>query len=400
MRTGSARGHVDLPAWSAWRAGWASDQLTIGIEEEFMLLDPRDGSLAFRSDEVIADLPPDLRNRVTPETHAAVMEVATRVHRRVPDAVAELAELRRRMSRALASQGLRAAVAGMHPSATWSETVVSSHPRYRQVSESMRVLARREPTLATHVHVGVATPRAAIRLLNRLRAHLPLLLALSANSPFWQGRATGFASTRTTLWDAFPRTGVPRSFHDYSDWVRTVDALLRSGAIADPSMLWWDARLQPRLGTVEVRIMDAQTTVEDVGALAALVQSLARLELQRPNRPGEELPATELIAENRFLAARDGIEALFIDGDSGQRIPAIAQLERILVACHRHAKRLGCERELGASRALAAPSGASRQLAHARDSDLRPVTASLAHGYSPNLPMEADHPYQPARRAA
>ena len=228
-----------------------------------MLLNPRDGSLAFGSDEVIADLPPDLRDRVTPETHAAVMEVTTGVHRHVPDAVAELAELRRRMSRALASQGLRAAVAGMHPSATWSETVVSSHPRYRDVSESMRVLARREPTLATHVHVGVATPRAAVGLLNRLRAHLPLLLALSANSPFWQGRATGFSSTRTTLFDAFPRTGVPRSFHGYSDWVRTVDALLRSGAIADPSLLWWDARLQPRLGTVEVRIMDAQTTVED-----------------------------------------------------------------------------------------------------------------------------------------
>ena len=193
-----------------------------------MLLDPRDWSLAFRSDEVIANLPPDLRARVTPETHAAVMEVATGVHRRVPDAVAELAELRRRMSRALASQGLRAAVAGMHPSATWSETVVSSHPRYHHIDESMRVLARREPTLATHVHVGVATPRAAVRLLNRLRAHLPLLLALSANSPFWQGRATGFASTRTTLFDAFPRTGVPRSFHGYSDWVRTVDGLVRS----------------------------------------------------------------------------------------------------------------------------------------------------------------------------
>jgi glutamate---cysteine ligase / carboxylate-amine ligase len=399
-RAGSARRHVDLPAWAAWRAGSSSEELTIGIEEEFMLLDPRDWSLAFRSDEVIANLPPDLRARVTPETHAAVMEVATGVHRRVPDAVAELAELRRRMSRALAGQGLRAAVAGMHPSATWSETVVSSHPRYHHIDESMRVLARREPTLATHVHVGVATPRAAVRLLNRLRAHLPLLLALSANSPFWQGRATGFASTRTTLFDAFPRTGVPRSFHGYSDWVRTVDGLVRSGAIADPSLLWWDARLQPRLGTVEVRVMDAQTTVEDVGALAALVQSLARLELQRPDRPGRELPDTELIAENRFLAARDGIEALLIDGDRGQRIPAIAQLERILVACHRHAKRLGCEWELAALPALAATSGASRQVAHARDSDLRPVTASLAHVYSPNLPMEVDHPYQPARRAA
>ena len=299
---------------------------------------------------------------------------------------------------ALSAQGLHAAVAGMHPSATWIETVVSSHPRYRSVGESMRVLARREPTLATHIHVGVATPGAAVGLLNRLRVHLPLLLALSANSPFWQGRATGFASTRTTLFDAFPRTGLPRSFHGYRDWVRTVDALRRSGAIADPSLLWWDARLQPRLGTVEVRIMDAQTTVQDVGALAALVQSLARFELQRPDRPGTELPA-ELIAENRFLAARDGMDARFIVGDGGEHISAIAQLERILDACHRHAKRLGCERELAALRALAATSGASRQLAHARDSDLRPVTASLAHVYSPDLPI-VDRPHQPARRAA
>jgi carboxylate-amine ligase len=261
----------------------------------------------------------------------------------------------------------------------------------------MRVLARREPTLATHIHIGVATPGAAIGLLNRLRVHLPLLLALSANSPFWQGRATGFASTRTTLFDAFPRTGVPRSFRGYRDWVRTVDALLRSGAIAEPSLLWWDARLQPRLGTVEVRIMDAQTTVQDVGALAALVQSLARFELHRPDRPGTDVPAGELIAENRFLAARDGIEALFIQGDRGERTPAITQLERILDACHRHAERLGCERELAAARALAATSGASRQLAHACDGDLRPVTARLAHGYSPHLPVGG---HQPARRAA
>jgi carboxylate-amine ligase len=396
----SANGHVGLPAWSAWRAGSPSDQLTIGIEEEFMLLDPRDWSLAFRSDEVIADLPPDLRDRVTPETHAAVMEVTTGVHRRVADAVAELAQLRRTMSRALARHGLRAAVAGMHPSAVWSDTVVSSHPRYRHIGESMRVLARREPTVATHVHIGVATPRAAVGLLNRLRVHLPLLLALSANSPFWQGRATGFASTRTTLFDAFPRSGVPRSFRGYSDWVGMVEALLRSGAIADPSLLWWDARLQPRLGTVEVRIMDGQTTVEDVAALTALVQSLARFELERPDRPGQELPATELIEENRFLAARDGMEALLIDFGSGERIPAIAQLERILVACHRHAKRLGCESELAALRPLVARTGASRQLAHARDGDLRRVTAGLARVYSPDLPIAVDHPFEPARRAA
>jgi glutamate---cysteine ligase / carboxylate-amine ligase len=389
-------------AWSEWQGGAAADELTIGIEEEFMLLDRRDWSLAFRSDEVIADLPPALRDRVTPETHAAVLEVTTGVHRTVADAAAELAQLRRDMSRALADHRLRAAVAGMHPSAVRSDTVLSSHPRYRHIGESMRVLARREPTLATHVHVGVASPQAAVGLLNRMRAHLPLLLALSANSPFWQGRPTGFASTRTTLFDAFPRSGVPRAFRGYADWVATVDALLRSGAIADPSLLWWDARLQPRHGTVEIRIMDGQTTVEDVAALAALVQSLARCELERLGGSSQEPPpATELIEESRFLAARDGMEALLIDVDSGQRTPAVAQLERILAACRGHAERLGCERELAGLPALAANGGAARQLAHGRHCDLRRVAAGLARAYSPGLPMAIDRGMKPpARRAA
>jgi glutamate---cysteine ligase / carboxylate-amine ligase len=365
-----------------------------------MLLDPRDWSLAFRSDEVIAALGPELRDRVTPETHAAVMEVTTGVHRRVADAVAELAELRRKLSRALARRGLRAGVAGMHPSAVASDTVVSSDPRYREIGASMRVLARREPTLATHVHIGIASPRAAVRLLNRLRVQLPLLLALSANSPFWQGSATGFASTRTTVFDAFPRTGVARAFRDYADWVERVDALLRSGAIADPSLLWWDARLQPRYGTVEVRIMDAQTTVADVAAVAALVQSLALLELERPDSPGDGSPANELIEENRFLAARDGMQALLIDVASGRRIAAIDQLEKILAACRPWAQVLGCGRELEAVRRLGAANGASRQVAQAHGGDLRAVTAGLAHAYAAGVPMNTDEGVDPVRRAA
>ena len=203
------------------------------------------------------------------------------------------------------------------------DTAIPSHPRYKQIGDSMRVLARREPTLATHVHVGVANPADAIRLLNRLRTQLPLLLALSANSPFWRGRPTGFASTRTTLFDAFPRSGLPRRFRDYADWVASVERLLRAGAISDPSFLWWDARLQPRYGTVEVRIMDAQSSVEDVAAVAALVQALASLELDRRDDPGAELRSDELVEENRFLAARDGIAALLIDELTGRRLPAI-----------------------------------------------------------------------------
>jgi glutamate---cysteine ligase / carboxylate-amine ligase len=385
-----------VPAWAVWRASPPCHELTIGIEEEFMLLDPLDWSLHFRSDEVHAALPADLRGRVTLETHAAVMEVATGVHRRVDDAVTELASLRERVGKSLAALGLRAAVAGTHPCAVASDTLLPSHPRYRRIGDSMRVLALREPTLATHVHVGVADPARAIRLLDRLRAHLPLLLALSANSPFWRGRPTGFASTRTTLFDAFPRSGLPRRFRDYRDWVATVERLVGSGAIADPSFLWWDVRLQPRYGTVEVRIMDGQSCVEDVAAVAALVQALASVELERCDDPAHEPPPAELIEENRFLAARDGIAARLIDLSSGERVPAIEELERTLERCRRHARRLGCERELAFVRRLVRHNGAARQLAHARcDGDLRRLTARLADVYSP-LPRREE----PAIRAA
>jgi carboxylate-amine ligase len=370
---------AETPAWATWRPAAEPHPFTVGIEEEFMLLDPRDWSLAFRSDQVIADLPADLQGRVTLETHAGVMELVTRAHRRVADAAAELAQLRRRVSALLAARhGLRSAAAGTHPSAAWQDTVVaSSAARYRHIDESMRVLARREPTLATHVHVGVATPQAAVRLLNRLRGHLPLLLALSANSPYWQGRATGFASTRTTLFDAFPRSGMPRRFSGYADWTATVEPLVRSGAIADPSFLWWDIRLQPRYGTVEIRCLDAQTTVQDVAALVALVQSLARYELAAPDDDVQVVD--ELIAENRFLAARDGMTARLIDLHTGNRIPAAALLERTLADCAEHARALGCERELADVRRLAAAGGASRQLAHG----LGRVAARLAEAYLP-----------------
>jgi carboxylate-amine ligase len=367
-----------IPLWAAWRG---SQNFTIGVEEELMLLDPCDWSLAFRSAGVVAALPPRLRERVRLETHAAVVEIATGIHRRVTDAVGEIVALRARLQEAVTESGLRLAVAGMHPSAVWTDTVIAAHPRYREIDDSMRVLARREPTLALHVHVGIASPHAAVRVMNRLREHLPLLLAASANSPFWQGRNTGFASARTTLFGAFPRSGMPRAFRGYADWTGAIAPLIRSGAIADSSFMWWDVRLQPRFGTVEVRIMDGQTGIDDVGALTALVQSLARLEYERHD--GTEAPATEVIEENRFLAARDGMDALLIDAETGERVPAAEQLERMVDECAPHAEALGCARELASMRSLGAHNGAARQLADSRDGDLRDVTRRLADAYCP-----------------
>jgi glutamate---cysteine ligase / carboxylate-amine ligase len=193
---------------------------------------------------------------------------------------------------------------------------------------------------------------------------------------------------------------VARAFRDYADWVGRVDALLRSGAIADPSLLWWDARLQPRYGTVEVRIMDAQTTVADVGALAALVQSLALLELERPDSPGDGPATNELIDENRFLAARDGMQALLIDVASGGRIAAVDQLDDVLAACRPWAAMLGCEREIKQVPRLGATNGAARQVAQAHGGDLRDVVARLARAYAAEVPMQADQDVGPTRRAA
>ncbi len=266
------------PAWADWAQTAA---YTLGVEEEIMMLDPRTWGLAQAIDEVLPRLPAGLARRVTAETHAAAAELATGVHHSVGGATAELRALRDAVRDTCWSCGLAVASAGMHPFTVWRETAVSSGARYALIYGSMRELARREPSFALHVHVGVPDPEDAIRATNRMRAHLPVLLALSANSPFWQGRDSGLASARTPLFQAFPRVGIPRAFEDYDDYVRSVDLLLRLEAFPEPTFLWWDVRPQPRFGTVEVRVMDAQITVADSAALAAFVQCLARLEAGR-----------------------------------------------------------------------------------------------------------------------
>ena len=307
----------------------------------------------------------DLEGSCSAETHEAALELTTGPHATVGGAIAELGRLRARLARDARAIGLATAAAGMHPGEMAEDPQVSPAGRYQVVHRTMRGIARREPTFALHVHIGVADPESAIRLLNRLRAHLPLLLALSASSPLWRGRATGLASNRTILFQAFPRTGLPRRFEDYADWVCTVDLLMRSGAIPEPTFLWWDARPQPRFGTVEVRIMDAQPRLEATGALCALVQALARLELEEGYAPSELVDAQEVLAENRFLAARDGVAAELIDPVRAVACRVADLLADVLAATAPHACALGAADELAAVPALVAAPEAARQEAHA-----------------------------------
>ena len=367
------------PNWARWRP---STPFTVGIEEEVMMLRPGDWSLAQEIDAVLPEVPSDIEAHMTAETHGAAIELATDPHQTVGAAIEQLASLRSGLEDVLEGQGLRAAAAGTHPSTVWHETVVSSGSRYQFVYGSMRELARREPTFALHVHVGVAEAEDAILLHRRLRAHLPLLLAVSVNSPFWQGRDTGLSSARTPLFQAFPRVGIPRGFRSYADYVEAVDLLVRCGAIPEPTFLWWDARPQPRFGTVEVRIMDVQSSVDETAALVALVQCIARREVLEKEaiRPVGHSP--EVLVENRFLAARDGMDARLIDPARERRVPARAQLEELLEICAPHAEALGCAAELEGIRPLAARTGADRQLEIARDEARLPgLVAALADAF-------------------
>jgi glutamate---cysteine ligase / carboxylate-amine ligase len=373
-------GEVSLPGtWSDW-APLGGTPWTVGVEEEVMLLDPTDWSLASQADAVIAKLTGELEAHTSTETHGSALELRTDPHENVAEGLSQLEGLRSELARELATLDLKAAVAGLHPFTQWQSTKISEGDRYRFLYGSMRELARREPTFALHVHVAVPDSESAMLAANRLRSHLPLLLALSANSPFWQGRETGLASARTPLFQAFPRVGIPRAFADYEDYVSTIDLLLRCQAFPEPTFLWWDVRLQPRFGTIEVRIMDAQTTVSDSVALTALVQCLVRLEATEGSGADPAIDLPEVIAENRFLAARDGVEASLIDARSGQRAQVPDVLESMLGMCMAHAEDLGCAEELQWTRNLAAIPRPTRQLdlAHGPDKLLGLVEALAA----------------------
>jgi carboxylate-amine ligase len=370
--------------WSKWRHG---NEYTLGVEEEVMLLDPRDWSLAPAIDEVLAALPAELRDHVSSETHSSAAELRTGVHTTVADAVAELGRLRSQLSAVCGSLGLAAATAGTHPSAVWHEMAVSTRERHQEVYGSMRELARREPTFALHVHIGLPSGEAGIAAFNRLRAHIPVLLALSANSPFWQGRDTGLASARTPLFQAFPRVGIPRAFGSYGEYVRAVDLLLACGAFPEPTYLWWDVRPQPKLGTVEIRIMDAQSTLSATAALVALVQSIVRLELVDGHADAALVHAPEVLDENRFLAARDGVDADLVDPVRGRAVPVLQIASELMSACGPHAATLGCGAQLDLLAELLDHPGPARQRTLAARDGLDGLAADLAIEFRAPLPV-------------
>jgi carboxylate-amine ligase len=296
----------------------------------------------------------------------SVLEVSTPVCHTPADVAEQLRKLRAFVCDIARGRDMRVGSAGTHPFSLFERQRITAKDRYRAMVDRMQYIARRELIFGMHVHVAVDDAEKAIHVVNALIAHLAELVALSASSPFWRGEATGLHSSRHMVYAALPRSGPPPRFASYADYAEVVGQLERTGCIADYTHIWWDIRLHPRLGTIEIRICDGVTRLDDVIALTAFCQALVKHYSERYDA-GEEMPSYHriLTTENKWLAARYGIEAPVMDLATGRRNRApIAQLvRRTLKTIEPHARELGSEAELaGVEEILRRGNGADRQL--------------------------------------
>ena len=343
------------------------DPYTLGVEEEYMLLDPETWDLVQHIDSVLAAVESgEHEGRLHAELMQSVLEVTTPVCRTAADVMRSLSQLRGYVADIAREQGCRFGSAGTHPFSLFERQRITARDRYRNLVDQLQYIARRELIFGMHMHVAVDDPEKAIQVMNGLLVYLPQMLALSASSPFWRGEPTGLSSSRQMVFAAFPRSGPPPRFRDYTDYAEVVGQLERTGCIADYTHIWWDIRPHPRLGTIEMRVCDAVTRLEDVVAIAAFFQAIVKLHCEL-YEAGREIPTWHrlLTTENKWLAARYGLEAPIMDLATGRRnrVPVAQLVRRTLRDVEPHAKELGSERELdGIREILARGNGSDRQL--------------------------------------
>jgi carboxylate-amine ligase len=356
-----------------------------------MLVDPQTLDLTQHIDTVLAGMTDGaLGPRVGPELMQSVIEVGTSVCETAAEVAGELRKLRAYVAETAAARGVRVGSAGTHPFSFFERQRITRRDRYRQLVDQLQYVARRELIFGCHVHVAVDDPEKTIQVMSALLAHLSDLLALSASSPFWRGEPTGLESSRQVVFAAMPRSGPPPRFRDYEDYAELVGQLERTGCIADYTHIWWDVRPHPRFGTLEVRVMDAVMDVEHTAAIAAYVQSIIKYysEIYDEGRP---LPSYHriLVSENKWLAARHGLQAPVMDLATGRRnrVPAAQLIRRTLRDIEPHARELGSERELeGINEILGNGNGATRQLrVFNANRDLVEVMEEILSGSAPRV---------------
>jgi carboxylate-amine ligase len=354
-----------------------SPDFTVGIEEELLLVDPNTHQLSHSSDSVLAQLGLDQRS-ARHDIYEAQLELSSPVCRNAEDAVRRLDDLRA----AVRDAGATVIGAGIHPAGDFGDVRLVKAERYARESEYLRGLVQRTPDCALHVHVGMPDPQTAIQVCNGLRERLPLLEALSGNSPFWHGIDSGLASARRALRRGFPRVDLPPPFRDFDDYEAVVDRAVTAGELEDYTFVWWEVRPHPRFGTVEVRAMDSQSSLRDVAGIAALVQGLCKYLAERAPDACE---SREAIAESSFRASRYGVGATL--WHRGALRPATQIVKDELEAVRPHARELGSEAPLEeVERILREGNGADRQRAALRRGGMGAVLELLVRDAGAGYP--------------
>ncbi len=353
---------------------------TLGIEEEFAIVDPATGELRSHIQEILEGGKLTLNEQIKPEMHQSVVELGTEICQSVEDARTHVIELRSHLADLAGKGGLNIASTGTHPFAHWHDQLITEGERYKEIVNDMQQVARANLIFGLHVHVGIPDREAAIHVMNQARYFLPHIYALSTNSPFWVGRDTGFKGYRLKVFERFPRTGIPDAFEGLSEYEDYLKLLVRTKCVDNAKKIWWDIRLHPFFDTLEIRVCDAQSRVDDTLAIAGLIQAVVvKLhKLQRQNL-SFRIYRRRLIDENRWRASRYGLEGKLIDFGRESEVEARQLVHEILDFVSTETDELGSQREIEhIERILREGTGSHRQLeTYARTSDMRAVVAGI-----------------------
>lgn len=340
------------------------EKYTLGIEEEFMIIDPETRELQSHIQAIFEEGKLLLKENFKPEMHASVIETGTNICANIQEARKEVTELRRSLAMLSEQHGLKIASAGTHPFSHWRDQAITDHPRYKEILREMQDAARANLIFGLHVHVGIANREIGIHIMNAARYFLPHIFALSTNSPFWLGRDTGFKSYRVKVFDKFPRTGIPDYFSSLADYDNFINMLIKTNCIDNAKKVWWDVRTHPFFNTLEFRICDVQMRVDETIALAALIQAVVvKLHKLIQQNLGFRIYRRALINENKWRAARYGIHGKLIDFGKQKEVPFTELVTELLEFIDDVVDELGSREEINyIFKMMEQGTGADRQL--------------------------------------
>jgi len=351
-------------------------KFTLGVEEEFQVIDPVSRELTSHDQKIVEAANRLLEDQVKAEMHQAVVEVGTHICQDIHQARAEVSHLRKVVSHVAGELGFAIGAAGTHPFSMWQTQLITEHPRYNEIVNELQDAARSNLIFGLHVHVGMPDKEMAIHIANSVRYFLPHIYALSTNSPFWEGRNTGFKSFRSKVFDKFPRTGIPDFFESFAEYENYVKLLVKTNCIDNAKKIWWDVRVHPFFDTIEFRICDVPMTVDETIAIAALIQALvAKLYKLREQNLNFMIYKRALVNENKWRAGRYGIDGKLIDFGKEMEVNTRGLIHELLAFVDDVVDELDSRSEINrVYDILNNGTGADRQLAiYEQTNDLRAV---------------------------